>query len=250
MIVSVAGAMALTLPYPGSKASFAIAVYAKERPADAAGDAMRVSLTFQGVGAKAVIVDVSSTSAIGPLLIIGNAITSCTPYPGTLDVLRPRAFPPANEPHAVSVDGQSLGPARAFSADVAASATRHLCTLAQGARRTDFSSYAFSVLGGYRFFEDSSNAQFDVGDGQLHPALRYSVNLDPSIDDARFEGGAPIDGRPASRRLTADDSATTANWKNTNLGQFREFSLFILAGSFALGLSMLVELIKPLLLDA
>ena len=146
MIVSVAGAMALTLPYPGSKTSFAIAVYAKERPADAAGDAMRVSLTFQGVGAKAVIVDVSSTSAIGPLLIIGNAITSCTPYPGTLDVLRPRAFPPANEPHAVSVDGQSLGPARAFSADVAASATRHLCTLALNPKEANNAQTARGVL--------------------------------------------------------------------------------------------------------
>ena len=69
------------------------------------------------------------------------------------------------------------------------------------------------------------------------------------IEEVRFDGGKAIAARPNARELTSDASALVARWKDPHVGSAREFSLFILAGAFALGISMLIELVKPSFLE-
>ncbi|MBV9102571.1 MAG: hypothetical protein JO060_03215 [Candidatus Eremiobacteraeota bacterium] len=240
--------MALTLPYPGEPSRLVVAAYrnGEGRRTDAP---MRVSLRFIGIGAGRLRIGLAAPQALGSVLVISNGIVACRPYVGTLQPFIERRFTGASVPHAVDMDGSQVGTVRAFSAQVETAVFRQECTLNARARRYDFSTYRLEVLSGYRFLEGTGGTQFIPSDAQLRPIENYVVRLDDAIEEARFEGGTSISDEPTARQLTGEASGVMVAWKDPHLATFREFALFILAGAFALGISMLIELVKPRFLD-
>jgi hypothetical protein len=225
-----------------------VAVYQRPAQGDEAG-APRVTLAFEGIDGRRVRVVLAGRGPLGSVLLVSNGISECRPYVGSLQALAPRAFANGDAPKAVDASGVPAGAVHALGADIETVVSRQECSLAEPARRYDFSTYGFDLLSGYRFLEGANGRQFVPGDTRLRPVQSYAVRLDNAIEEARFEGGVSVNDHPNARDLTADQSALSARWKDPHLSNLREFALFILAGAFALGISMLIELVKPHFLE-
>ena len=168
ILVSVAGAIALTLPYPTASRPLVVAVYQMQDRQNARAS-MRVSLGFEGVDAKTVRIALAGDRALGQVLLLSNGLRDCRPSVGALQVLTPQSLPAAEAPHAVDANDVPIGNAQAFVANIETAVSRQECTLAEPARRYDVSTYGIDLLAGYRFFEDPRGTEFIPGTTGLRP---------------------------------------------------------------------------------
>ena len=243
-----AGAIVMTLPYPTASRPLVFAVYQMQDRRNARAS-MRVTLAFQGVDARTVRIVLAGDRALGQVMLLSNGLRDCRPSVGTLQEFAPQSLPAAEAPHAVDANGAPVGGVQAFVSNVETAISRQECALVHPAPRYDASTYGIDLLAGYRFLEDPHGTQFIPGNDRFAPVQDYLVRLDDAIEEVRFDGGTAIAARPNARELTYDASALVARWKDPHVASVREFSLFILAGAFALGISMLIELVKPSFLE-
>jgi hypothetical protein len=201
-------------------------------------------LLFQGIDARRVLIEIRASGPIGEVHVASNALSQCTPYIGSLQHLEaPYYF--GNPPlHAGGAYGRSAGPVRVFSGTFDSAITRQECELTAGAHRDDFSTLRLGVLTGYRFFTEANGAQFIPGDERLHPVQRYTLRFDASVENPIFEGAGVVQRDPTECELTEDAAAVVVRWRDENRAGMREFGLFVLAGIFAIGASMLIESFK------
>jgi hypothetical protein len=150
---------------------------------------------------------------------------------------------------AVGADGRPAGDTNVFAGTFDTAVTRQDCDVETGAHRDDFSALRLGVLGGYRFFTQTGGEQFIPGDARMHPVERYTLRFDASVEKPIFEGAGVALRGPSECELTEDAAAVVVRWQDRNRAGVREFGLFIFAGAFAIGASMLVELVKPRFLE-
>lgn len=242
---SLLGAVALTLPYPTGSRPFAVAVYSLETRAPS----ITTQLRFEGTAADWLHLTLTSDRAIGPVTVVTNGIASCEPDVGTLEELRPSPSARNAAPYTIDAYGQRLMQATTLTMTVATTQSRQNCQLTIPARRFDFSSYGREVLTGYRFFNTSADTEYRPVGAASTPATNFLVRFDDGLEDLRFEGGSPVGDSDSVRALSSESSSTKAKWKDPHFEQFHEFALWTFAAIFALGLSMIVELIKPRFLE-
>ena len=106
-------------------------------------------------------------------------------------------------------------------------------------------NFELTLFAGYRFFIDNGGAEYDPRQDHVRPVKEYLVRLDDNVADPQFDGGAAVTDRTRARLLTDQSAALKARWVDPTVAPLREFALFLLAGTFALGISMALELIKP-----
>ena len=246
MAVSLYGARVLTLPYDSDAKTLVLAVY-RATSAGTPATPVHVDLFFEGIDARHVRIEISSNGPVGDISIASNALAGCTPHIGSFQRLS--AAPESGAIQAADVDGHNAGDARIYSGTFDAAIARQDCELTVGAHRDDFSALRLGILAGYRFFTQDGGAQFIPADARLRPVERYTLHFDASIEHPIFEGAGVVQREQSTCELTADAAAVVVRWRDEHRAGIREFGLFILAGGFAIGASMLVELVKPRFLE-